>query len=430
MSSTPGLVSNIVARSTGFPLEDRVRSYLPRGECVVVSFGKSGLKMAGALEGSGVSVVGGVVVVPRGYPAGAPAGLERLEASHPVPDEGSLRAGEAVLEWARASRGGCLLALVSGGGSALVEAPVEPVTLEDLVEATRLLLGSGASIHEINAVRKHLSRIKGGRLAEEAYPARVYGLYASDVPGDRVDSIASGPTAPDPTTYRDALRILKFYDLYDRVPGSVVKVLEEGARGARRETPKPGSPVFNQVENRVVAANIDVLILIAEWLQGEGYETLIATSRLEGEAREAGRVIASITMEALDRGIPIKPPAALLLGGETTVRVRNPRGRGGRNMELALSWAYTMWYWGYRGEALIVSLDTDGIDGSTDAAGAYLEPGDVDEIRRRGVDPLEALDSNNTYDAIRAVNRLIVTGPTQVNLNSVTVVLLRGGSGV
>ncbi len=419
----------IVSRSIGFPLEDRVKQALPAGECVVVSFGKSGLKMAQALEGSTTRVAGGVVVVPHGYPGKPPAGLELVEASHPVPDEGSLRAGEAVLEWARSSRGGCLLALISGGGSALVEAPVEPVSLEDLTEATRLLLASGASIHEINSARKHLSRVKGGRLAEEAHPARVYGLYASDVPGDRIDSIASGPTAPDPTTYRDALAVLRTYNVYDSMPVSVVKVLEEGAQGLRPETPKPGSPVFKGVHNRLVASNMDVLRLVAQGLEEVGYRAMILTSRLEGESREAGRVIASITMEAIDRGLPASPPAALLLGGGTTVHVRNPQGRGGRNMELSVSWAYSMWYWGYRREASIVSLDTDGIDGSTDAAGANLEPVDIDGMRSLGLDPLEALDQNNTYQALEAIGKLIRTGPTQINLNSITVVLLKAGRG-
>ncbi|MEB3774521.1 MAG: glycerate kinase [Desulfurococcales archaeon] len=419
------LVKGIVNLVSRFPLASRVAEALPRDRCVVVAFGKSAYRMIEPVEDGGVTVEGGIVVVPHGYTGRRPPGMEVVEASHPVPDEASLRAGRAVLEWARASRSvGCLLALISGGGSALVEYPMDPITLEDVRAINRLLLASGASIHEINTVRKHISLVKGGRLAGEAYPARVYGLYASDVPGDRIDSIASGPTAPDPTTYRDALDVLERYGITGEAPERVVKVLREGVEGKRPETPKPGSEVFERVSNSVVAANIDVLKSIGDLLRGKGINPLILTSRLEGESREAGRVLASITMEAVDRGIPVGRTSAILAGGETSVRVRNPNGRGGRNMELAVSWAHAMWYWGYRDEAIIVSLDTDGIDGNTDAAGAYMAPGDVDTAKSLGLDPVKALDENNTYKLLEELGRLVKTGPTQVNLNSVTVILV------
>ncbi|MEB2836821.1 MAG: glycerate kinase [Desulfurococcales archaeon] len=409
-------------------LEPRVRGAIPgglRGPVYLVAIGKGAPAMArGALESLG-SVEGGVVATLRGVDTSGLDGLEVVYGEHPVPGPGSLRAGEAVLEWAReASRGGgTLLALVSGGGSAIAEVPVEGLSLEDLAEATRLLLASGATIDEVNAVRKHLSRIKGGRLAEAARPAGVLGLYASDVPGDRLDSIASGPTVPDPTTYSEALRVIDFYGLRERIPRAVLRVLEAGARGELPETPKPGSPVFEGVENRLVAANIDVLRAMGEWLSSRGYRVVVLTSRLEGESREAGRILASIALEAMDRGVPAEPPLALLAGGETTVTVRGP-GRGGRNQELALAWAWRMSYWGARCEAGLLAMDTDGIDGVTDAAGAAVLPVDAERARSRGMDPLDYLARNDSYTILDSLGALIMTGPTGSNLNSVLALIV------
>ncbi|MEB3851499.1 MAG: glycerate kinase, partial [Desulfurococcales archaeon] len=420
-------------------LEGRTRGALSGtqlgGPVFLVALGKGAPAMArGALEAI-PRVEGGLVATVRGVDTGGLDGLEVVYGEHPVPGPGSLRAGEALLEWARlAGRSrGTLVALVSGGGSAIAEVPVEGVELGDIAEATRLLLASGASIDEVNTVRKHLSRIKGGRLAEAAAPARVLGLYASDVPGDRLDMIASGPTVPDPTTYADALRVLRRYGLYDRMPVRVVEALERGARGELPETPKPGSPVFGNVENRLVASNMDVLEAMRGWLEGRGYRVLVLTSRLEGESREVARVLAAIALESAGRGVPLEPPAAILAGGETTVTVRGP-GRGGRNQELALAWAERMSYWGATCEAGLVALDTDGIDGVTDAAGAAVLPLDAARARGEGLDPLEALDRNDSYTLLDRLGALVRTGPTGSNLNSVVAVIvasrLRGTAGV
>ena len=399
-----------------------------RGGYIILALGKAAPAMARAAVDALERVEGGVVVYPKWMDASIPEGLEVAQGNHPIPDEGSLRAGEALIEWARtAARGGKpLLVLVSGGGSALAEYPREGIDLEDIVEATRLLLSSGASIHEVNAVRKHLSLIKGGWLAKHASPSRVLGLYASDVPGDRLDSIASGPTVPDPTTFEDALKVLDYYRLRSTFPPRALRVLEEGARGAIPETPKPWDPVFENVENRLVASNMDVLTRLSSKLRQIGYKTMILTSRLEGESKEAGKIFASIALEVLDRGVPMNPPAAILAGGETTVTLAEKAGRGGRNQELVLSWAERIDYWLSRDEALLLllAIDTDGIDGSSDAAGAWAYPGLTRRLREIGLDARRLLEEHDSYRALEAAGTLIRTGPLESNLNSVVVMLI------
>ncbi len=421
ISTAKSLVYDVVELSR---LDGRVKRYLGKLDwrrAVVIAMGKGSMQMVEGVLGT-LDVDGGVIVTPRG--TGRPIeGLEVVESSHPLPDESSLRAGEMVLEWARAARGGRLLVLVSGGASALVEKPLDPLTIDDVRDATRALLACGASIHEINSVRKHLSLVKGGRLAVAAYPAEVRGLYASDVPGDRLDVIGSGPTVADPSTYCEALEVTRRYRIFEVLPERVVRVLEEGCSGLREETPKPGSQLLSRTVNELVAANIDVLKGLENKLRSAGFNTLILTSRLEGESREVGRALASITMDVIEKGVPVQPPASLLAGGETTVKVKG-RGRGGRNMELAFSWALSMRYWGYRSEAAILSMDTDGIDGFTDAAGAIMTPELVEELVTRGVDPYKVLEDNDTYTALNTVGGLVKTGPTGSNLNSIQVILV------
>lgn len=401
-------------------LDGRVYRHAAGRRGILIAVGKGAVQMAeGFLKAS--MPEGGVVIAPRG--AGKRLeGLELIEAAHPLPDENSLRAGEAALEWARAARGGSLTVLVSGGASALMEKPLHPLTLEELREVNRILLASGATIQEINAVRKHLSAVKGGRLAREAMPASVLGLYASDVPGDNIDAIGSGPTAPDPTTYAEAERVLIKYGIADQMPRRALEVLREGIAGQREETPKPGDPLFSKVENRLIATNMDVLRGLRERIEARGFRSLILTSRLEGEAKEVGRALASITLEALERGVPISSPGAILAGGETVVRVRSD-GKGGRNMELALAWAISMRRWGAGDRAVILSMDTDGIDGNTEAAGAILTGAMIERAIGMGIDPTKELESNNSYRVVEAVGGLVITGPTGSNLNSLQVIL-------
>ena len=386
----------------------------------------------GALEALS-RVEGGLVIVPE-YMEGRIEGLETLKSTHPLPSEKSLEAGKAVLEYADSlGKDDTVLVLVSGGGSALVEYPLEGLSLEDLVETNKILLNSGMSILEINTVRKHLSRIKGGRLAETLYPARTYGLYASDVPGDRLDLIASGPTVPDPSTYHDAISIIKTYDVEDQLPRAVLGILEKGAKGELPETPKPGDKVFENVVNKLTATNIDVLQRLEESLRSKGYNTLVLTSRVSGESRDVAKVLASIALESYMRGVPIPSPAAIIIGGETSVTVRGS-GRGGRNMELALWFAREIDFWmgGELEDAVIgiVSMDTDGIDGVTDAAGAIAYNGLLRKARRLGIDYDGLLGSNDSYRLAGELGVLVKTGPTGSNLNSVSVVLVGVPGGV
>ncbi len=398
--------------------------FCPRGRVFVVGAGKASGRMAEVVEKIlGELVEGGYVSVLRQAASDySTSRIEVIGAGHPVPDEGSLEAGKKILELARSlGEDDLLLALISGGGSALMEQPLDPsITLTDLVRLNDLLLKSGVTIHEINAVRKHVSAVKGGRLAEAAYPARVVSLIVSDVPGDRLDTVASGPTVPDPTTYRDALAVLEKYRLEEKAPPSILSVLKAGARGEAPETPKPGSPVFERVTNRLVAASIDALRRLEEHAKNLGFRTLILTTRLEGESREVGVALATIALEALDRGIPVEPPAVILAGGETYVTVRGG-GIGGRNMELALSFAIKV-----RGEhgIAVAAIDTDGIDGVTDAAGAVADPHTVEEAVKLGLDPTDYLDHNDSYRFFERIGGLIKTGPTHTNLKSMYIVVV------
>ncbi len=390
----------------------------------IVGMGKASGEMARALSGR-IWADDSCIAVPR-YLYERYIGLEYniCPSSHPVPGEDSLRAGYEIQRIAdNAGEEDLVIALVSGGGSSLAEHLPDEISLDNLIQLNKLLLSSGASINEINTVRKHVSLLKGGRLAEKAYPAKIAAFLVSDVPGDRIDMIASGPTAPDPTTYSDALQVLDKYSLTSRVPRSILEYLEKGARGKVPETPKPGSPLFSRTRNLMLLTNIDVLKTVAERLRADhGLNTLILTSRIEGESREIGRALAAITIESLQRRIPVEPPAVILVGGETTVTVKG-KGRGGRNMELALSWALSMRYWSTY-TSWILSIDTDGIDGVTDAAGAWMEPRDIDRAIDIGLDPYHYLGENDSYTLLSRLGRLVKTGPTGTNVNSVTAVYL------
>ncbi len=401
------------------------RQGLCGSRAVIVSLGKAAPAMArSALEC--IEPEGGVVAVPRGYSSPGVEGLEVVMGGHPLPDEGSLRAGEALLEWARESmRVGLMLALVSGGGSSAAEKPLEGIGLEDLREAYRLLINSGAAIDEVNTVRKHLSMVKGGRLAAEAQPARVVGVYVSDVPGDRLDVIASGPTVPDPTTYADALAVLDRWGLREAMPRGVVEVLGRGARGEIPETPKPGSIPGERLRNVLAAGNIDVLRALAGEARGMGYNGMVLTSMLDGEASEVARLLAGIALEALKRGVPVEPPAVILAGGEATVRVAGGSGVGGRNLELALASALAAYRLaGPEAPVAFASVDTDGVDGNSPAAGGYAWPGLVEEALRRGLNPWSYLARHDAYTLLRELGATIETGPTGSNLNSVTVIVV------
>jgi glycerate 2-kinase len=365
----------------------------------------SGAMAAAAEEALGDRVAGGFVVVKDGY-GGRLSRAEIAEAGHPVPDARGLAACARLLAIARsAGEGDLVLFLVSGGGSALTPAPAPPITLAEKQEVTRLLLASGATIGELNAVRKHLSVFKGGQLARAAAPATVITLALSDVIGDPLDVIASGPTAPDPATFADALGVLARRGLTDRVPGSVARRLEAGCAGRIEETPKPGDPLFDRVTNLVIGNNALVTDAAVATARRLHYTTELLTRELQGEAREVAR-------EFVARARRLPPPACLIAGGETTVTVRG-QGKGGRCQEFALAAALEL---EPSDRVTILAAGTDGTDGPTDATGAIVDAGSVARGSAAGVAARQALADNDAYHFLRASGDLLVSGPTRTNL--------------
>ncbi|MFC4455428.1 glycerate kinase type-2 family protein [Deinococcus sonorensis] len=378
-----------------------------RGRTVLVSVGKAAPGMAAAVMGQLHGPVSGVVVAPHAQATGSLPGLHVLGAGHPTPDEGSVRAGAAVLDAVRAlSPDDLLLCLISGGASALLCAPAG-VTLDQKADLTRQLLASGASIQQINVVRKHLSRVKGGQLARAAAPARVVSLVLSDVVGDDLSSIASGPTAPDPSSDRDALAVLEAFGL--RAPEARVW-LTEGAAGLHPDTPKPDDPLFERVTHRIVGRNRTALEAAAAHLQQAGWPARIWRDDVTGPAREAARQHAQLARE-------LDPGEALLSGGETTTVVRPGAGRGGRNLEflLALALEDTGVY--------ALAADSDGLDGSSDAAGAILTPDTLARAARLGLDARASLDGSDAHGFFGRLGDLIRCGPTGTNVNDVRCLL-------
>jgi len=388
---------------------------------LVVGAGKATARMARAVETLlGDRVEDGVVVVKRGYTE-ALERIQLIEAGHPLPDEAGVAGAEAVLRILdQAREEDLVLCLISGGGSALLPAPAEGLTLEDKVRVTDLLLRAGATIQELNTVRKHLSRLKGGQLARAASPAQVVSLILSDVIGSPLDVIASGPTVPDPTTYADALRIVERYGLEDRVPPEVLRHLRKGVDGEIPETPKPGDPVFQRVYNCVVGSNELATLAAAEEASRLGYHPLVLSTFVEGEAREVGKVLGAIAKGVLLTGRPLERPACILAGGETTVTVRG-QGRGGRNQEVALGAALII---AGLPNLLVASFATDGTDGPTDAAGAFVEGTTIERALSLGLDPHRHLANNDAYPFFAALSDLILTGPTNTNVNDLMLVLV------
>lgn len=387
----------------------------------VVGAGKAGAPMVAALEAIlGDRITAGVVNVKYGYTKPL-AHVQLVEAGHPVPDAAGVRGAGAMLELlADASADDLVVCVISGGGSALLPVPAPPVTLEDKAEVTALLLRSGATIRDVNTVRKHLSQIKGGGLAKAAAPAPVIAIVLSDVIGDPTDAIASGPTAPDPTTFADALEILERYGLEDRVAPPVLQHLRDGAAGRVGETAKPGDPVFAGVQVVIIGSNEAAARAAARKAAALGYSTLLLTTCLEGEAREAARVLAGIGRSTRTAGIPQASPACVIAGGETTVTVRGS-GKGGRCQDFALSAALSIEDWP---DVVIAAFGTDGTDGPTDAAGAVADGSTIDRARALGLSARRALANNDAYPFFAALDDLIVTGPTNTNVNDLYVMLV------
>lgn len=408
------VVADAVTRSgTDLTVGGETYSLDESGEVVVLGGGNAAGHMAAALETElGGAVDGGLVVTDDPVDTDR---VEVVEGTHPLPSEANVAGTSRLLDRAAATtEDDLVVVLLSGGGSALLCAPADGVSLGDYRAVTDDLLRSGATIDEINAVRKHLSRIKGGRLARALAPSRVVTLVISDVVGTRLDTIASGPTSPDPTTSADAQSVLADYEISP--PESVDRVLDRGATGDLAETPADPSAVTH-VQTHVVAENRTALDAAAETLAAAGYDARVLSSRIEGEASEVGTVHVGIAAECLATGTPFEPPVALCSGGETTVTVEG-EGHGGPNQEFALSAAL-----GLDGSDLVVAaVDTDGIDGNTDAAGAIVDAETVPDERRR--EARRALRTNDVHDYLAAEGRLIETGPTGTNVNDLRIVLV------
>ena len=386
----------------------------PKGRTVVVGAGKGAAQLAAAFESLWGDPVEGVVVTRYGYGCEC-RHIRVMEAAHPVPDAAGIAASNALFDAvAGLSEDDLVVALVCGGGSALLAAPAEGLTLEDEIALNEALLASGAPIGSMNAVRKQVSRIKGGRLAAAAYPARVVSLIVSDVPGDDPAQVASGPTVPDPVGRAEALAALRDYNIV------LPKKLEDYLRDAPEDAPAAGDPRFDRNEVHVIASAAKSLEAAALSAQAQGVKAVILSDAIEGEAREVAKVHAAIAREVAAKDRPFVAPVVILSGGETTVTLRGA-GKGGRNSEFLLSFAKEID--GSHGISALAA-DTDGIDGSEENAGAFADGGTAAAMRRAGVDPAQALARNDAWSAFDAVDGLFVPGPTGTNVNDFRAILV------
>ncbi len=388
---------------------------VPRGRLVVIGAGKASAAMARAVERAWPGKLEGLVVTRYGYAVPCER-IEIVEAAHPVPDAAGEQAAKRMLDLVRGlNADDTVLCLVSGGGSSLLPLPLAGITLEDKQAVSRALLACGASIAEMNCVRRHLSAIKGGRLAAACHPARVVTLLISDVPGDQAFDIASGPTVADPSTCADALDIVRRYGI--ALPDKVRAVLESGAG----ESVKPGDPRLAGNEVRFVATPQMALEAAARVAQEAGVAVHILGDSIEGEARDVGKVMAAMALQVARRGQPFTAPCILLSGGETTVTVRGD-GRGGRNVEFLLAAAIAL-----RGEPGVYGLagDTDGVDGQEEIAGAWFGPDTLARAFDQGIRPMHSLDRNDGHGFFQALGDAIVTGPTLTNVNDFRALLIQ-----
>ena len=387
----------------------------------MVGAGKAGGLMAAALESIlGDRLTGGVVNVKYGHTLPVHR-IELIEAGHPIPDDAGVQGVARIVRLLESlDEEDLVFCVLSGGGSALMPLPVAGITLEEKQAVTGLMLDCGATINQMNTVRKHISQMKGGHLARLASPATVISLILSDVIGDPLDVIASGPTVPDPSTFADCRAIMTRYQLENTIPVSVIRHLQEGEEGRNPETPKPGDPVFNCVQNVLIATSRQALEAARTEAEHRGYHPLILSSSIDGETREIARVYAAIALEIRTSGHPVPPPACIISGGETTVTIRG-KGKGGRNQEFVLAAAP-----GISGldQTVVFSAGTDGTDGPTDAAGAIADGLTIARAQQAGLDAESYLNENDAYHFFEALNDLIITGPTNTNVMDLRLLLV------
>jgi glycerate 2-kinase len=379
----------------------------------LIGAGKASVRMAHAVERIlGDHITGGIIITNPGQPGRLRKTLIR-ECGHPVPDEKGIKATEELLDYLDdLDDHDLVICVLSGGGSALLTAPVDGISLSDLQEATNLFLSSGMTIREINTVRKHISKVKGGKLAKKVFPATVISLTLSDVIGDYLDVIASGPFAPDPTTFSDSIKILKNRRIWDRMPDSIKTPLMEGEAGNFPETPKSKDKIFKKVHNQIVGSN-ELSLMGAEFRAHRlGMNTMILSSSISGESREIAHYYSAIAREIRKYRRPVEPPCCIIAGGETTVRVRGD-GKGGRCQELALSVAMDIQD---ISGCVFLAAGTDGIDGPTDAAGAIVDSNTIEKALKSGLVPEQYIRDNNSFEFFEQMNELIKTGPTGTNV--------------
>ena len=384
---------------------------------LLVGAGKAGQPMVSAVQKIlGTRLADGYVIVKEGYANKVDAAdpVEIIEAGHPVPDSRGVTGAEKIIHLLENTKPDDLvICLISGGGSALMVSPVKGVTLQDLQSLTGVLLESGATINEINILRKHLDRVKGGQIARYASPAKLICLILSDVVGDPLDVIASGPTVPDPSTFKDALSILERYQISDQIPLSIIDHLNQGRDGIVSETPKPGEQTFSRVNNFIVGSNntaTDAALLQA---QLEGFNCSVLSNYIQGEASQVGKVFAAILHQMADANQPLPRPACLIVGGETTVTMQGD-GFGGRNQEIALSAVRDL---ASLNDVALITLATDGGDGLSEAAGAVVTGETYQRAKLQNMDPHTFLANNNAYNFFKPLDDLLITGPTQTNVN-------------
>jgi glycerate 2-kinase len=407
--------STLQARQTRVDLSDYRR-------ILVIGGGKACAGMVAGLERVlGGWITSGLVNVPDYLKGKSPSPRIGFNpTTHPLPSQSGVNGVKRMLSLiGTPAKDDLVICVVSGGASSMMPFPAPGLRLSEKRQVTQTLLASGASIVETNTVRKHLSRIKGGRLAELLFPATILTLILSDVVGNRIENIGSGPTAPDPSTYADAKQVLEKYRAWDITPRPARKILENGVAGRIRETPKPGSRLFRRVFNVIIGDNSTACQAAVESLRHDGYRTRVLSTSLEGDARRAGRLISRRLWEVYRRRFSLGRPVALVIGGETTVTVR-AKGKGGRNQELVLSASLGI---SEMTNVLIASAGTDGVDGNTDAAGAIADGTTVRRGLKRGLSPEEYLGKNASYSYFRRLGDLIKTGPTGTNVNDITIAL-------
>lgn len=387
----------------------------PKGRTIVIGAGKAAAAMARAVEDHWHGSLEGLVVTRYGH--GVPTKhIEVIEASHPVPDQAGVDASKRILAAVQGlSADDLVLCLISGGGSSLLSLPALGIALKDKQALTSALLRSGATIVEMNCVRKHLSAIKGGRLAMACHPARVVSLIISDVPGDDLSSIASGATVPDPSTYAQAREVLKKYSITPTA--AIAQLLDDEPD----ETPKPGDPRFANIENVLIATPQKSLEAAAKVAAAAGYTPMILSDRIEGESRDIAEMHGAIARQVLAHGQPLKGPAVVLSGGETTVTIRTQGGRGGRNAEFMLAMAVSL---GGQTGIYGIACDTDGIDGSEDNAGAMIGPDTLARAEALGMNAKTYLANNDAYSFFEGLNDLVMSGPTLTNVNDFRAIII------